>query len=140
MRFHSWCPPEAAFCVADKLGFYLQVELPNWSYTIGKDEAMTQFLYNEFDRIVEAYGNHPSFCMMSVGNELQYDFKLLNDMVRYMKGKDSRRLYITSTFTFEKGHGAKPEPEDDFFVTQWRSESTRLNSSHRSQSRMPSSA
>lgn len=87
MRFHSWCPPEAAFCVADKLGFYLQVELPNWSYTIGKDEAMTQFLYNEFDRIVEAYGNHPSFCMMSVGNELQYDFKLLNDMVRYMKGK-----------------------------------------------------
>lgn len=87
LRFHSWCPPEAAFCVADKLGFYLQVELPNWSYTIGKDEAMTQFLYNEFDRIVEAYGNHPSFCMMSVGNELQYDFKLLNDMVRYMKGK-----------------------------------------------------
>ena len=119
LRFHSWCPPEAAFCVADKLGFYLQVELPNWSYTIGKDEAMTQFLYNEFDRIVEAYGNHPSFCMMSVGNELQYDFKLLNDMVRYMKGKDSRRLYTTSTFTFEKGHGAKPEPEDDFFVTQW---------------------
>ena len=106
LRFHSWCPPEAAFCVADKLGFYLQVELPNWSYTIGKDEAMTQFLYNEFDRIVEAYGNHPSFCMMSVGNELQYDFKLLNDMVRYMKGKDSRRLYTTSTFTFEKGHGA----------------------------------
>ena len=42
-----------------------------------------------------------------------------NDMVRYMKGKDSRRLYTTSTFTFEKGHGAKPEPEDDFFVTQW---------------------
>lgn len=35
-------------------------------------------------------------------------------MVRYMKGKDSRRLYTTSTFTFEKGHGAKPEPEDDF--------------------------
>lgn len=119
LRFHSWCPPEAAFSVADKLGFYLQVELPVWSYTMGKDEAMTRFLYGEFDRIVEAYGNHPSFCMMSVGNELQPDFKLLNDMVKYMKSQDNRRLYTTTSFTFEKGHGAKPEPEDDFFITQW---------------------
>lgn len=119
LRFHSWCPPEAAFSVADKLGFYLQVELPVWSYTMGKDETMTRFLYGEFDRIVEAYGNHPSFCMMSVGNELQPDFKLLNDMVKYMKSQDNRRLYTTTSFTFEKGHGAKPEPEDDFFITQW---------------------
>lgn len=119
LRFHSWCPPEAAFNVADKLGFYLQVELPNWSYTMGKDKSMTKFLYNEFDRMIEAYGNHPSFCMMSVGNELQFDFELLNSMVKYMKAQDSRRLYATTTFTFEKGHGAKPEPEDDFFVTQW---------------------
>ena len=52
-------PAGSGILLADKLGFYLQVELPNWSYTIGKDEAMTQFLYNEFDRIVEAYGNHP---------------------------------------------------------------------------------
>ncbi len=28
LRFHSWCPPEAAFRVADKMGFYCQVELP----------------------------------------------------------------------------------------------------------------
>lgn len=28
-RFHSWCPPEAAFRAADELGVYLQVELPN---------------------------------------------------------------------------------------------------------------
>ena len=26
MRFHSWCPPEAAFVAADMLGFYLQPE------------------------------------------------------------------------------------------------------------------
>ncbi|MHB1038390.1 MAG: LamG-like jellyroll fold domain-containing protein [Pirellulales bacterium] len=28
-RFHSWCPPEAAFEAADELGMYLQPEVPN---------------------------------------------------------------------------------------------------------------
>ena len=119
LRFHSWCPPEAAFKVADRMGFYLQVELPNWSMVIGKDEKLNRFLYQEYDRIVAHYGNHPSFCMLSVGNELQPDFTFLNDMVRYMKEKDNRHLYTTTSFTFEKGHGSSPEPEDEFFVTQW---------------------
>lgn len=119
LRFHSWCPPEAAFRVADKMGFYLQVELPYWALTVNKEEKTNRFLYQEFDRIIETYGNHPSFCLMSIGNELQPDFKFLNTMVAYMKKQDSRHLYATTSFTFEKGHGAKPEPEDEFFVTQW---------------------
>ncbi len=119
LRFHSWCPPEAAFRVADRMGFYLQVELPLWSLTVGKDEAMNRFLYKEFDRISQLYGNHPSFCLMSVGNELQPDFDFLNNLVRYMKQKDDRHLYMATTFTFERGHGRHPEPVDDFFVTQW---------------------
>jgi beta-galactosidase/beta-glucuronidase len=28
VRFHSWCPPEAAFTAADRVGFLLQVEAP----------------------------------------------------------------------------------------------------------------
>ena len=28
-RFHSWCPPDAAFEAADELGVYFQAELPN---------------------------------------------------------------------------------------------------------------
>ena len=36
-----------------------------------------------------------------------------------MKRQDNRHLYATTTFTFEQGHGTQPEPEDDFFVTQW---------------------
>ena len=36
-----------------------------------------------------------------------------------MKQQDPRHLYVTSTFTFEKGHGVKQEPEDDIFITQW---------------------
>lgn len=119
LRFHSYCPPEAAFQVADSMGFYLQVELPVWSLHIGQDASVNRFLKSEYDRIVLNYGNHPSLCLLSVGNELQPDFTFLNQLVHYMRGHDPRHLYITSSFTFEKGHGTHPEPEDQFFVTQW---------------------
>lgn len=119
LRFHSWCPPEAAFKAADKMGLYLQVELPNWSLSVGKNKETVRFLYNEFDRIIRSYGNHPSFCLLTAGNELQPDFDLLNEMVAYMKTKDSRHLYATTSFTFENGHGSRPEPQDQFFITQW---------------------
>ena len=119
LRFHSWCPPEAAFRVADKMGFYCQVELPNWSLKVNQYSATTKFLYQEFDNIIRNYGNHPSLCIISCGNELQPDFKFLNELTHYMKSQDPRHLYVTSTFTFEKGHGVRQEPEDDIFITQW---------------------
>ena len=119
LRFHSWCPPEAAFRVADRIGFYCQVELPNWSLTVNSDSATARFLYQEADNILRCYGNHPSLCIVSCGNELQPDFKFLNTLTHYMKGSDPRHLYVTSTFTFEKGHGQRQEPEDDIFITQW---------------------
>lgn len=75
----------------------------------------TGFLHEEADRILKEYGNHPSFCLMSVGNELQPDFDFLNNLRSYMKSKDNRHLYTTTTFTFEKGHGDWPETGDDFF-------------------------
>lgn len=119
LRFHSYCPPDAAFRVADSLGFYLQVELPVWSLKVGRDSATCRFLRQEFDRIIDAYGHHPSLCLISCGNELQPDFDFLNGLVAYMKQRDPSRLYTTTTFTFEKGHGGHPEPLDQFFVTQW---------------------
>ena len=118
LRFHSWCPPEAAFRVADKMGFYCQVELPNWSLTLGSNQATTKFLYREADNILRTYGNHPSLCIVSCGNELQPDFKLLNELTRYMKQQDPRHMYVTTSFTFEKGHSTRQEPEDDIFITQ----------------------
>lgn len=119
IRFHSWCPPEAAFKVADRMGLYLQVELPLWSLKVNQDSLSPKFLFNEYEQIVSNYGNHPSLCLISCGNELQPDFDFLNTMARYMKQRDPRHLYTTSTFTFEKGHGSHQEPEDQFFVTQW---------------------
>ncbi len=72
MRFHSWCPPEAAFTAADRLGFYLQVECstwPNQGVQLGLGQPIDEWLYAEGERIIEAYGNHPSFLLLASGNE-----------------------------------------------------------------------
>lgn len=119
LRFHSWCPPKAAFEVADQMGFYLQVELPIWSSDIGRSQEMTTFLQEEAGRILREYGNHPSFCMMSLGNELEGDMSVLQEMTRQLRKEDSRRLYTTTSFTFKEGFGRWPDAMDDFFVSQW---------------------
>lgn len=119
LRFHSWCPPEAAFEVADAEGFYLQVELPLWALNVGEEHATVDYLNDEADRILRAYGNHPSFCLMSMGNELQGDMNIINGLMKRLKDSDNRRLYTTTSFTFEKGYGVAPMDGDDFFITQW---------------------
>lgn len=70
VRFHSWCPPEAAFVAADSLGIYLQPELPFWGSFDDKDEKLMTFLHQEGENILREYGHHPSFRMMALGNEL----------------------------------------------------------------------
>lgn len=72
IRFHSWCPPEAAFVAADELGFYYQVECASWANggaSVGNGTSLDQWLYDEADRILKAYGNHPSFMLFAYGNE-----------------------------------------------------------------------
>ena len=118
LRFHSWCPPEAAFAVADSLGFYLQIELPMWSLQVGEDPKANQFITDEAERIGREYGNHPSFCFWSMGNELEGRFEFLTDLVTKLKQTDKRHLYTTTTYTFQPPHGKWPEAADDFFVTQ----------------------
>lgn len=98
MRFHSWCPPEAAFNAADELGFYLQVECSSWanqSSTIGDGKPIDQFVMDESERIVKMYGNHPSFCMMAYGNEPRgrNHMNFLANFVDHWKKKDTRRVY-----------------------------------------------
>jgi hypothetical protein len=100
MRFHSWCPPKAAFTAADKAGFYLQVECSSWanqSTTIGDGKPFDQYLYEESERMVREYGNHPSFCMLVYGNEPRgrNQNAFLGDFVTYWKNKDNRRIYTS---------------------------------------------
>lgn len=94
IRFHSWCPPEAAFEAADRLGIYFQVECGAWA-RIGDGETVDQFIMQESERIVRTYGNHPSFCMMAYGNEPagQNQVKYLSDFIQYWKSNDPRRVY-----------------------------------------------
>lgn len=118
-RFHSWTPPKAAFDAADEAGFYYQVELPHWSLKVGADKAATAYLRSEGQRIINEYGNHPSFIMMAMGNELEGDLDVLKTMVKELKSQDSRRLYATTAFSFQKPASQWPLQEDDFYITQW---------------------
>jgi hypothetical protein len=91
VRFHSWCPPEAAFASADRLGMYLQPELPFWGDP-GKP-GVEAFLVAEGKRILLAYGNHPSFVMLSLGNEFWGDPAPRPRMVAALRSTDPSRLY-----------------------------------------------
>jgi len=97
MRFHSWCPPEAAFEAADRLGIMFHVECPAWA-TIGNGKPIDKFIYAEGDRILKAYGNHPSFCMLAYGNEPggRNQKRFLGALVNYWKAADPRRLYTSA--------------------------------------------
>lgn len=97
VRFHSWCPPEAAFTAADETGVYLQAELPMWIKDVGKSPARRDFFEKEMYAMLEEYGNHPSFILMCNGNENEGDFSVLEDLVKKAQRHDDRRLYSAST-------------------------------------------
>jgi hypothetical protein len=109
VRFHSWCPPEAAFVAADALGFLLQVEAPLWSDNVGKDPPRDTFVREETLRILDAYGSHPSFALFAVGNELRGDVGYLRNLVKAARTHDPRHLYASAS-------GNPPDEVDDFGV------------------------
>jgi hypothetical protein len=97
MRFHSWCPPEAAFIAADELGFYFQPECGMWN-EISPGSTMERMLYEETSRMIRAYGNHPSFLLLSPSNEPGGRWKeALPKWVEHWRNEDPRRLYTTGT-------------------------------------------
>lgn len=97
MRFHSYCPPEAAFIAADSLGFYLQPEGPSWpnhGVKLNYKQHIDQYLAEETKKICDYYGNHPSFVMMAAGNEPAGDWVTwCNNWVKTMKEYDNRHIY-----------------------------------------------
>lgn len=109
IRFHSWCPPEAAFVAADQTGVYLQVELPAWT-EMGKDTMLNNFFNHEMDEVLATYGNHPSFVQLCVGNELRGNFDFMASLIARAEKMDPRHLYSGST-------ARKHLPEDQFYVS-----------------------
>ena len=115
VRFHSWCPPEAAFEAADELGLYLQIEAaswPNWSTTLGDGKPVDAWIEAESLRILKAYGNHPSFAILCSGNEPKGEHypAWLAGWTDRRKRADPRRLYTA-------GAGRPEIRENDFHVT-----------------------
>jgi hypothetical protein len=105
IRFHSFCPPEAAFQAADELGIYLQPEPGMWN-EVSPGTAMDKMLYEETERIIKAYGNHPSFILLSPGNEPKGKWKQAFDQwITHYRKADPRRLYSNGT-----GHTEKEVP------------------------------
>lgn len=122
VRFHSWCPPEAAFVAGDELGLYFQVECATWPNSvavlafnspagIGDGKAVDAWAYAEGERILRAYGNHPCFLFMACGNEPggPHHREYLAGWLRHFRGRDGRRLHT--------GTAGWPElPENQFHV------------------------
>lgn len=120
VRFHSHCEPEAAFTAADELGMLLQPELSNWN---PKDAFATEesirYYRTELTAILKTYANHPSFVMLTLGNELQARGEgrdRMQDLVRTAKQLDPTRLYANGSNTFYGEEGC--DPESDFYTSQ----------------------
>lgn len=97
MRFHSWCPPRAAFRMADKHGIYLEVEMPMWGKDAEPDEARYGFFRREMRAILKEYGNHPSFILYCNGNEITGNFDFVEELTATGRALDNRRLFSGST-------------------------------------------
>ena len=115
VRFHSWCPPEAAFAAADELGIILQPELPFWGSFDDKDSLLMKFLHKEGENIIRWYGHHPSFRMFALGNEL---WGSIDKMAEFIA--DFRKLAPDKVYTFGSNYylgyqGVKPGM--DYFTT-----------------------
>jgi len=134
-RFHSWCPPEAAFEAADELGVYFQAEIPNKRSGFKAPENKEAAIHNidrldvessfikkslyeyakrEGELIFKAYGNHPSFVMFTLGNELGRT-KGMFELVAHFRQTDPRHLYAQASNAMHWNPSLAEG--DDFWVT-----------------------
>ena len=114
VRFHSWCPPEAAFEAADEFGFYLQPEFASFGGDWSRPEQR-DYCLAESKRILDAYGNHPSFVMFSLANEPLKGREGRLAVVEKLRAHDPRPLYAQGTNA--DFFVPKPCPGDDFWAT-----------------------
>jgi len=118
MRFHSWCPPEAAFTAGDELGFYFQPECGMWN-SFDPDKKMLNVLNDETARLLKAYGNHPSLVLLNATNEPAGHYaEQLPTWDKKWHDADPRRLYSDGTGRFAPPPGGPGTPyAADYLVT-----------------------
>ncbi len=118
-RFHTCCPPDAAFTAADRLGIYMEPELPFWGTIHGTDDpecnaAEQAYLIHEGYRILREFGHHPSFVMMSLGNELWGSAERLGEILSGFREYEPQMLYTSGSNNFQ--FCPTDISEEDFFV------------------------
>ncbi len=116
-RCHSYTPPRAAFVAADIEGIYFQPELPLWGTISPDNHRLNEFLQNEAYMTLDYLGNHPSFTMLALGNELGGDLDLMRSWLKGFREHDNRHLYSFGSNNF-LGWGGAQEGED--FLTTCR--------------------
>lgn len=116
MRFASHCPPDIAFQAADELGMLLMVGLSCHQYAGAyRTEEAREYYRTEAVRILKAYGNHPSFVMMSFGSGAETTL----EMSDYLKELLSLARSIDNTRLYTPGAGVITE-ESDFVMVDKR--------------------
>lgn len=115
IRFHSWTPPEAAFEAADELGIYLQPEIPYWGCVDKSQDNIMEFYRREGTAIIEAYASHPSFVMMSLGNELTGTDEAMREIIDLYRSRNADILYSFGSNNHLGREGYKKG--EDFFTT-----------------------
>ncbi|MCM1134876.1 MAG: hypothetical protein NC400_04790 [Clostridium sp.] len=120
MRFHSHCPPEAAFTAADRIGMMMQPELSHWNPQNALEPEDSYAYYQaELLQIIRTLANHPSFVMLTLGNELctgktgHERMSILLDKAREL---DDTRLYANGSNVHYGTIGC--DSDSDFYTSQ----------------------
>jgi hypothetical protein len=133
IRFHSWCPPEAAFEAADLEGIYLQVELSCFANSFCEDKnplcdhKLNQYLKDQSVKLIKEYGNHPSFLIFAVGNEMLGDISAYDKLLSNLKKIRSDKLYTQGSNNFLEDPFCGSE--DDVWITMRTSKTDNVRAS-----------
>ncbi len=132
-RFHSWCPPDAAFRAADREGIYLQVELSNFANGFYResnekcDGVLNQYLEDQSRKVLLQYGNHPSFTIFATGNEMIGEPEAFAELMEQLRKVRPDKFYTQGANNFLEH--PKVNPGDDCWIIMRTDEQTNIRAS-----------
>jgi len=119
VRFHSHCPPDAAFTAADQVGMLMQPELSHWDpkNAFVSDESF-EYYKKELKEVIRMLANHPSFVMLTLGNELatsDLGHKRMDELLHQAHLLDGTRMYANGSNVHYGERGC--DRESDFYTS-----------------------
>jgi len=119
VRFHSHCPPDAAFTAADQIGMLMQPELSHWNpKTAFVSDESFEYYKAELKEVILMLANHPSFVMLTLGNELATNdlgHERMKELLRLAHLLDSTRMYANGSNVHYGEIGC--DKESDFYTS-----------------------